>query len=732
MSRLLLVSNRLPITVRVDERHHVSVMPSAGGLATGLARPHRESDGLWIGWPGDVSRLSARQRAGLEREFEQLEVVPVYLTAAEVHRYYEGFANGALWPLFHYLLDRIRLDRNDWLAYLKVNERFADIIASTARPDDRIWIHDYQLTLLPGLLRERLPKAKIGFFLHIPFPSSEVFRILPEREAVLRGLLGADLIGFHTFAYVRHFATSLLRILGVESDVDRVEHEGRQTRLGVFPMGVDAAAFAEMADAWASGRDVSALRRRDGVQKVLLGIDRLDYTKGILQRLRAVERLLERESSWRGRIRLIQVAVPSRTRVDAYQRFRREVDETIGRINGAFATADWVPIHYLYRSLPQKSVAGLYRSADIMLVTPLRDGMNLVAKEFVASRTDGDGVLILSEFAGAASDMGEAVIVNPYDIDGMAAAIHQALEMPEAERRLRMAPLRARVIEHDVHHWVDDFLASLERKPREDGGGTAISDASEIAGVQSKLRKAPRLIVLLDYDGTLVPFARTPGAANPDDALRDLLGRLGARPRTSVHVVSGRTRETLESWLGDLPIGLHAEHGLWSRSAPGSAWTAIREISSDWKQKVRPILEQFAAATPGSLIEEKSASIAWHYRMAETEFGSLQARELRLHLGELLQNLPVEVLRGEKVVEVRQHGINKGEIVAGVVAGVQRPFTLVAMGDDRTDEDLFAALPSGSYAIHVGPRPSAAPLRLAGPPQARAFLEAILRTDSGN
>jgi len=726
MSRLLLVSNRLPMTVRVDERRHVAVTPSAGGLATGLARPHGEAEGLWIGWPGDVSRLSARQRAGLEKEFEQLRVVPVYLTAAEVHRYYEGFANGALWPLFHYLLDRIRLDRNDWLAYQKVNERFADIIASTARPDDRIWIHDYQLTLLPGLLRQRLPKAKIGFFLHIPFPSSEVFRILPERDAILRGLLGADLVGFHTFAYVRHFATSLLRILGVESDVDRVEHDGRQTRLGVFPMGVDAAAFAEMADASEGGRDMAALRRRADDQKVLLGIDRLDYTKGILQRLRALERLLERESAWRGRLRLIQVAVPSRTRVDAYQRFRREVDETIGRINGAFATADWVPIHYLYRSVPQKTVAGLYRNADIMLVTPLRDGMNLVAKEFVASRTDGDGVLILSEFAGAASDMGEAVIVNPYDIDGMAGAIRMALEMPEAERRSRMAPLRTRVIEHDVHHWVDDFLASLEKTPSDERGTAAVSNDAEIAAAEAKLRKAPCLIALLDYDGTLVPFAGIPGAATPDPKLIELLGRLAARPNTRVHVVSGRTRETLESWLGNLPIGLHAEHGLWSRAEPGKPWAAIREISSGWKRKVRPILEQFAAATPGSLVEEKSASIAWHYRMADTEFGSLQARELRLHLGELLQNLPVEVLRGEKVVEVRQHGVNKGEIVAGVIAEAESPYTLFAMGDDRTDEDLFAALPKGSYAIHVGPQPSSARLRLAGPPHARAFLEAIL------
>jgi trehalose 6-phosphate synthase/phosphatase len=726
MPRLLLVSNRLPVTVKTDGAR-VTVTASPGGLATGLRKPHEESGGLWLGWPGDVSRLTTRQRGGLERELRALRTVPLYLTAGEVRRYYEGYANGALWPLFHYLLDRVRLDHREWETYREVNEKFADLVAAHAEPDDLIWIHDYQLMLLPGLLRQRLPRARIGFFLHIPFPSSEVFRILPEREAILRGLLGADLVGFHTFAYVRHFATSLLRVLGVESDVDRVHYEGREVRLGVFPMGVDVEAFAEPGPAPSGKKEAASIPGRTEGLKVLLGIDRLDYTKGILHRLEAFERFLDRESSWRGRLKLIQVAVPSRTRVEAYQRFRERVDETIGRINGAHATADWVPIHYLYRSLPQRAIASLYRSADVMLVTPLRDGMNLVAKEFVAARTDEDGVLILSEFAGAASDLGEALVVNPYDIDGVAEAIGEALRMPAAERRSRMRALRASVLGHDVHRWARDFISGLEAcSGGARQGRTSLSERGDVAEVIRSLLRAPNLLLVLDYDGTLVPFTQLPELAVPDSDVIDLLGALAARSRTTVHVVSGRQKETLEKWFGGLPIGLHAEHGLWTRPPGQTSWTAIREINSDWKAKVRPILQQFAAGTPGSLVEEKSASIAWHYRMADTEFGSLQAKELRLHLGELLQNLPVEVLRGEKVVEVRQHGINKGEIVPRIFGAMPKPFVFAAMGDDRTDEDLFAALPAGGFAIHVGPRPSQAAYRLSDSTAARAFLRALL------
>ncbi|HSN97326.1 MAG TPA: bifunctional alpha,alpha-trehalose-phosphate synthase (UDP-forming)/trehalose-phosphatase [Candidatus Nanopelagicales bacterium] len=465
MSRLLIVSNRLPVTVKHDGGR-VSVAQSSGGLATGLKGPHERSGGLWIGWPGDVSRLSPNQRQELEGSLAALRAAPIHLTPGEVSRYYEGYANGVLWPLFHYLIDRIPLANTDWEAYRKVNERFAEIVQSHYQDGDMIWVHDYQLLLLPRMLRERLPEARIGFFLHIPFPAPEVFRTLPNRGVLLNGLLGADLIGLHTPAYVQHFAGALSQVLGIPSGGDRVEIEGREVRLRAFPMGVDAAAFAELAASPEVLEEVQRIRASLRGQRLLLGIDRLDYTKGIPRRLLAVERLLEREPSLRGKLRFVQISVPSRDKVAAYQQFRSEVEQLAGRINGAHGTVESAPIHYLYRSFSMKQLTALYLAADVMLVTPLRDGMNLVAKEFAASRTDEDGVLVLSELAGAATELSDAMLVNPYDIDETASAIRQALAMPREERRDRMRAMRRRVFEFNVHRWASAYLDALA------GGGS--------------------------------------------------------------------------------------------------------------------------------------------------------------------------------------------------------------------------------------------------------------------
>jgi trehalose 6-phosphate synthase/phosphatase len=386
----------------------------------------------------------------------------VELTGAEVSRYYDGFSNAVLWPLFHYLLDRIPPHSHDWGVYRAVNEKFADAVARVWRPGDLIWVHDYQLTLVPRMLRARLPGAAIGFFLHIPFPASEVLRILPWREQVLEGMLGADLLGFHTFTYRSHFESSVLRILGVPTQGDHIFVGGHETRLGVFPIGVDTPALSALADDPRVAREVTAIRADARGERILLGIDRLDYTKGIPRRLLAYERLLEREPRWRGKVRLVQIGVPSRDKVPSYQQFRKEVNELVGRINGAFSTVDWVPIHYVHRSLGESQIVALYRAADVMLVTPLRDGMNLVAKEFVTCRSDEDGVLVLSEFAGAAAEMGEALQVNPYDIQTMAHVFGEGLTMPEDERRLRMRALRQRTAARDVHQWARSFIEALD------------------------------------------------------------------------------------------------------------------------------------------------------------------------------------------------------------------------------------------------------------------------------
>src|SRR3954464_3277447 len=440
MPRVLIVANRLPVTVSPTETG-VEVQKSTGGLATGLLRPHEQSGGLWIGWSGASDELTPEQQAQLDEQLAGMRLVGVPLTEDQVARYYEGFSNGVLWPLFHYLIDQVPLHVRDWEPYVAVNERFANVVAEHYQPGDLIWVHDYQLLLLPELLRRRLPDARIGFFLHIPFPSEELFRALPERDRLLQGLLGADLVGFHTPSYLRHFATSLTQILGLTVEIDRVQVTDREVRLGVFPMGIDAETFTALANDPAVQAEAESLRG-DGTVKLLVGVDRLDYTKGIPRRLLSYEKMLQTHPDLRERVRLVQVAVPSRTGVEAYQEFRSLVDGLVGRINGDFGTPRWVPVHYIFRSLSEPELVALYRAADVMLVTPLRDGMNLVAKEFLASRTDGDGVLVLSEFAGAAWELPEALQVNPYDVEGAAEVYYRALTMSPEERRARLVPLR--------------------------------------------------------------------------------------------------------------------------------------------------------------------------------------------------------------------------------------------------------------------------------------------------
>jgi len=494
VSRLLIVSNRLPVTLASDDGEP-QVVPSVGGLATGLRGPHARTGGVWIGWPGHPEPADPRQRAEFAELLATHGTAPVWLSSAEVTQFYEGVSNGVLWPLFHYLLDQLPLRVEHWATYEAVNVRFADVVAAHYRPGDRVWVHDYQLMRLPALLRARVPGARIGFFLHIPFPSVEVFATLPAREAVLRGLLGADVVGFHTVGYASHFAASVERLLGARVACADPEHltvelDGRRVQVGVFPMGVDAAAFEARAAGPAVDAELAALagppgrRAGDAADDVALfvGIDRLDYTKGIPRRLLAFEQLLTRHPELRERVRLVQVAVPSRTAVPAYQDFRQQVDALVGRINGAFGTARWSPVHYLYRSLGDAQLLALYRAARVLLVTPVRDGMNLVAKEFVACRADEDGVLVLSEFVGAAAELSDALCVNPYDVDGSAEAYYRALTMPREERRRRMRAMRARVMSFDVHAWADAYLAALGEAQGDDRDDRYRNDGTMTAG----------------------------------------------------------------------------------------------------------------------------------------------------------------------------------------------------------------------------------------------------------
>ena len=717
--RLLLVSNRLPVTV-VTENGNAVLTRSSGGLATGLSGVHRAGHDVWIGWLGNTSRVPAAQMSDIRKQMDRDRLIEVTLTGAQVRAFYEELSNGVIWPMFHYMPDRTPLHSHGWQTYREVNERFADAAAREYRDGDIIWVHDYQLLLVPGMLRQRLPDARIGYFLHIPFPSYEIFRMLPWRSEVLKGMLGADIVGFHTASYVRHFARALRLVLDLEPEPDGVVVGDRDIRLRVSPMGVDAEAFGRLASSPSVRAQAAGLRDAFGDRRLILGVDRLDYTKGIPRRLLAFQRLLETTPELRDKVRLVQLAVPSRSGVEHYKAFRRQIDEIVGRVNSQFATPQSVPIHYMYRSVSREELVALYSVADVMAVTPLRDGMNLVAKEFVASRVDEDGVLLLSELAGAAEELSEALLVNPFDTEAMADAMRAALAMPPVDRAARMRKLRARVLKRTVFRWADGFFDALESLP--DIVTPAAAGASDDVALATRISRIPAPVFLIDYDGTLVPIVSVPEAARPGKDVLDLLQALG-RAR-EVHVISGRSRVDLGNWLEDLPVTLWAEHGACMRRGPGAPpWQATRTVATDWMARVRPVIEDITAETPGTLLEEKGTSLAWHYRTAsEPEFIGRQLDKLRTLLHPLMEHEEIELLDGNKVIEVRPKGIAKARVVERLLASGMDPASLVAIGDDKTDEEMFGALPPSATTVRVGTGATVARFRLNGPEAVWALL----------
>ncbi len=725
MSRLILVANRLPVSLDLSGGE-VKVQDSHGGLASGMRGLTQQEQTSWVGWPGAIP-TSDEQRALIDEKLNEHSATAVYLSAQEAERFYEGMSNSVIWPLFHYLVDRMPLYVRDFDEYRAVNERFADAVCARASEEDLIWIHDYHLLLLPRMLRERLPRARIGFFLHIPFPSSEIFRLLPHREDLLRGMLGANLIGFHTFGYARHFSDALLGNLGIEPELDRVDVEGRNVSIGVFPMGIDVSRFEQLAESPELPERVAELRRAHGVEQLLLGVDRLDYTKGIPRKLLAMERLLERSPQYRGKISLLQIAVPSRENVAEYKSLRNDVEQLVGRINGSSGSLHNAPIHYLYQPVTPEELIASYRAANIAVVTPLRDGMNLVAKEYVAARTDGDGVLVLSELAGAASELGEALTVNPYDVESLASALDRALTMPELERRERMAALREKVRAHPVELWARRFVGQLEDGERAPEPLDLRRNTPELEAVAQRLALRSEVVFTLDYDGTLVPIVRNPDLASPDVALRELLGALAASSGVHVCIVSGRAQHSLSAWLGALPVDLVAEHGVWSKKGGAAEWRCHIDPSAlGWLSDARSILETYVERAPGALLEQKTAGLAWHYRNVDPYLGLALARELRVHLVRHFAQAPVSILGGRKVIEMRPQGVDKGSAVRDSLGLFASSAVIAAAGDDRTDEDLFAALPDGSISLCAGTLATRAGYRVSGPDQVRRFLRSFV------
>jgi len=701
--RLVIVSNRLPVSVE-RQGDGFAYHPSVGGLATSLDAVRGKTEMLWLGWPG-LTDLDAGEEQELEHTLsESYNCLPLFIPEDEFGPFYTGFSNGCLWPLFHYFPQYAHYDWDEWNAYESVNQRFRDRLLDILRPDDRVWIHDYHLMRLPALVRKDYPEANLGFFLHIPFPSYEIFRMLPWRNEILHGLMGADLIGFHSFSYARHFLSSVLRLLGLEQEFGRVVYGERPVRIETFPLGVDVERYAKAHEQPEIQTELADLRRQANDRRIILSVDRLDFTKGILQRLHAFEEFLERYPQWQSKVSLISLCVPSRTSVPEYQQLKREVDEMIGKINGRYSEPGWTPIWYLYRMLPFNNLVSLYLLADVALVTPLRDGMNLVAKEYLAARPDETGVLILSETAGSAEELGEALIVNPHDSRSIVEHLLMALEMPVEEQKRRNRPMIARLKRYTVDRWAEDFLTQLEaaRRDRPSYRVHRLADARRKLLLDAFGAGKQRLL-LLDYDGTLVGFAGRAEGAEPDAGLLELLTGLVADPANKVVVISGRDHATLQRWVGGTGVDMVAEHGarIWDGSQ--GEWHILGEsFEEGWQQQIRPVLEVYVDRTPGAYVEDKGSSLVWHYRRAEPELGSLRAKELMENLESYLANTPLHVMQGNKVVEIKQSNINKGRAALRLLQADPAYDFVMAVGDDVTDEDVFESLPEEAWTIKVG------------------------------
>ena len=702
---LVVVSNRLPFRIVREEDGRATRVRSPGGLVSALSPVLRSRGGVWVGWPGTERDDGAH--AGPIPDDAGFEIAEVSLSSHEIAAYYSGFANRTVWPLLHYFVGRMEVDPSWWTVYDEVNRRFAAAAAKAAGKQALIWIHDYQLLRVPHHLRVLAPGLSSALFLHVPFPAADVFRVLPWSRELLHGMLSADYVGFHIPSYARNFLDSAKALLGCHVDADSgiVRYDGRDVSVGAHSISIDVAEAEALA-----GASVAPDTRSPDASVEILSVDRLDYTKGIVRRLAALEKVLERHPA--RRIRFTQVLVPSRERVPDYSQLKREIDQAVGRVNGRFSAGGWSPVRYIARSVPREDLFAMYRQADVALVTPLRDGMNLVAKEYVASQLEGSGVLILSEMAGAAEELQEALIVNPFNPDAVVNAIQRALTMPEQERRARMSALRERVRTRDVYDWVAEFVEAAERATRRarERSSPALDDV--ISRVTPWLSERGRVALLVDYDGTITPIVDRPEAALLSDDARLALDAAARSPGLDVTIVSGRALNDVRERVGLPNVTYIGNHGF---EIDGPAVRFRHEVVDRIAATMTATADALRAlGIRGAQVEVKGATLAFHYRRVPRHLRQdavrravavLRRRRLRIVEGKL-------VLEGRPTVDW-----HKGHAVLWLLGhryGPDWPSRVRALfiGDDTTDEDVFRSLHGIGRSICVAPfvpQPSAQP-----------------------
>jgi trehalose 6-phosphate synthase/phosphatase len=712
--RLLIVANRLPVEIS-EAKGKFEYKASPGGLVSGLKDSSSKMGSVWIGWPG--KQISKKLQPKLSKElYSKYESLPVFLSQKQIDNHYLGFSNKTIWPLFHYFSDKSSYNKEFWDDYKSVNKLFAQEILKIYKPGDLIFIQDYQLMLLPQMLREAQPTSTIGFFLHIPFPSFELLRVLPEdvRTSLIEGILGSDLVGFHTNDYMQHFLESATKTTGIKPVSKTLYLDSRPVVIENMPLGINFDKYQKAIDSKIVQKKALELKNLFKGQKILFSVDRLDYTKGIANRLLGYEKFLELNPKSHKKVTLILNTQPSRIEIDDYQDLKNEVDKIVGRTNSRFATVDWTPIIYQFNSLSFDEMVVRYLATDIALITPLRDGMNLVSKEFIAAKgISQDGVLILSETAGSARELTQALMINPNDPNEIASAISQAIQMKAPEQAKRIKQMHSIVSHFTARKWTDSWIEKLIdisnssfKKPLVD-----IMEKDNLKKLQTDYRKAERRLIILDYDGTLVPYAPVYSDAKPPKELITLLKKLADDFKNEIVILSGRDKDSLNKWIKIPKIALVAEHGIWVKPRNEYYFQPAKGLQTDWMQNVDEILTKFTERIPKSLIERKNYSLAFHYRQSSMELVDQQLPDLMDELELAIQNTDLEIMKGSKIIEIKSKSINKGSSARSWVSKKKYDFYL-AMGDDVTDEHLFQALPEKAFTIKLGPDESNAKYRI--------------------
>ena len=724
MPRVIIMSNRLPVSVKkVDGK--LEFYPSAGGLATGLWSYAHTGKNLWIGWPGIASDgLTNAEQDTIKRELKKHSCYPIFLTQKQIDGFYNGYSNSVLWPLFHHLGVKTGDTTANWRTYREVNHLYCEVILSLSSSQDRLWIHDYHLMILPKLLRIERPKARIGFFLHIPFPDTSLFLNSKHTLELTRGLLGADLIGMHTTSYVENFLDVCRETRTGIVAPRKVILPERIVRVVDLPIGIDYTRFSDASKSLEVSLEHKKLLWKYRGKKVILTIDRLDPSKGLVGRLKAYRTLLAENPKLRGKVVMVMQAMPSRTDIKAYQKLRLDVEALVAEINGRFGGTYWQPVEIIFSALPFTQYAALYQRADVAFIAPIRDGMNLVAKEYLASHPKSDGILILSETAGAAEELKDAVLVDPYSARSLVNGLKDALTMTPATFLRRAKKMQRYLKIHTVGTWADGFIELLEAPlPVLTVRRTRTLSNNITQRITADYRRSQNRLLLFDYDGTLQPIVSKPEDAIPSQDTLQLLDQLSQDPNNHVVVISGRDKATLKLWLGSLPITLVAEHGAWVRFHDHIQWKQMTQQKPVWKDKVRTLFTHYAQQTPGAFVENKDWSMVWHYRNASPFYAQKSLVALRRLLKPIAAKEKLRVQENKKNIEIRPLDISKSHSVQEWLLG-EHDFVL-AIGDDTTDEDMFKVLPPMAHSIKVGRGLTTAKYRLPTVPTVHHLLSKL-------